>query len=187
MIKSLAAVLVLLPASSWALQGKSVSDHVALREGKEIRIVVDSGDLILEASSAPTLSYQVDFVSESYGLFHSGPSQKAYDRSDASYDREAGVLKIHADDGLVAKGRIYVPSQEALEVTIQNGKASISARPGKTSVEMDNGLLTFDASKVPAGCFQTVVDNGWARGRSASSCAAPTAILHLKNGILTVE
>ncbi|MFI5350440.1 MAG: hypothetical protein ACHQ2Z_12910 [Elusimicrobiota bacterium] len=183
----LAVVLAVLPAASWAVQGKSVSDQLVL--GKDgVRIVVDSADMILESSTAANASYRVDFVSESHGLFSTKPSQKAYDGSTASYDRKTGVLNIHAEDGLTARTRITVPPGAALAVSIKNGKASIGARSGKTTVEMDNGLLSFDASKVPAtSCYQLIVDNGLTRGRKGRICANPTAVFHLLNGIATAE
>jgi hypothetical protein len=184
----LAVVLAVLPAVSWAAQGKSVSDQIVL--GKDgVRIVIDSADMFLESSSnAAKPSYQVDFVSESHGLFSSGPSQKDYDRSSASYDRKTGVLNIHAEDGLTARVRVSIPAGAALAVSIKNGKASIGARSGKTTVDMENGLLSFDASKVPASsCYQMTVDNGLTRGRKGRICANPSAVVHLLNGIATVE
>lgn len=184
----LAVVLAAVPAAAWAVQGKSVSDHALPEAGQEIRIAVDSADLIVESSASASLTYQVDFVTESVGIFSSGPSQKAYDSSTASFDRKTGVLNIHAADGLVARARIFVPDASALAVSVKTGKATVNARAGKTVVDMDNGLLTFDASKIPASsCFETTVDNGLARGRKARSCANPTAIIHLQNGIVTVE
>lgn len=181
----LAAVVAALPLAAWAVQGKSVSDRIDLAPGKELRIVVNTADLVLEPSSSTIASYQIDFVAGSYGIFSSGPSQKAYDASTAVYDRKTGVLSVHAEKDLVARARIFVPEGAALSLTVTDGKAAIRARSGKTAAELANGLLSFDSSK--SSCWTASVDSGIARGRSSRPCGNPVATIHLKNGILTVD
>jgi hypothetical protein len=183
--RTIAVVVALLPASAGAVQGKSLSDRVFLEPKVEARVEIDRADLTLESSSAPSLGYEVDFVTESVSIFGWGPSQKAYDKCTAVFDHKTGALLVHAEPGLVARIRLWLPADHSVRVTIKDGKASIGARAGRTAVEMDNGLLSFDASLIPASsCVEAQVDSGLLMGGKSGSCADATAKLHLKDGLL---
>jgi hypothetical protein len=184
---ALAVVLAALPASAWAVQGKTLSDRISLESRAGISIAADRVDIVVEASPARTLGYEVDFVPASRGVFSQKPSQEAYDKSTAAFDRKTGVLSIHAEEGVLARIRVSVPVDRTLGLKMENGRASIGARSGRTTVEMGNGMLSFDASQVPASsCVAARVDHGFILGGRSGSCKESTASLHLKNGILKV-
>ena len=189
MKKLLIAMTLTWPLRAQALGGKILSDQAQLKSGTEVRIVVDSGRVIVLPSTSSLMTYQVEFVPSQSGWFGpKSPTSESYENSGASYSQDKGTLTIHTGEHLNAQVKIYLPAAQPVDLMLMEGVADIGALTGRLKAFVQNGTLRYDSSALPKdSCVLTIARHGTASNTKESDCMEPDALLRVSNGYVSVR
>ena len=193
MKNSLIALLLSLPLSAAAADGKVVSEQVKIGAGKEIHVAMDKGQLAVVPSGSGTLTYRVEFVPERgrslLKLLHIGnPSAADYERSSASFDAATGTLAIRTGEHLKAIVKIGVPVKQPLDLNLTVGAAEIGPLSGKVKAFVATGDLKYDASALAAGvCVSAALRLGEVRNSRDVDCKSVGTTLRGNLGTISVN
>lgn len=186
MKKSILAVLLVLPTMASALDAKSVSERIAVDATEEFSIQIDKGQAVINPSSSSSVSYQVDFMPDSFS--GRGPSLKDYEDSGASYDKATKTLTIRCGQNVRAQVRIGLPVAQTASLSLEDGIAEIGAHAGRLKAFVRNGMIRFDGSALPAkACVVGVAKHGHVSNSRGGECMDPLVLLRVTNGTISVK